>query len=235
MVQRLVQLRAELKKAGSPTRAQSSAWFFKTGKGQYGYGDKFIGITVPVQRKIAYQFLDLKLVDIATLLASPIHEHRFVALEILVAQYERGSSADRKKIVSFYLKHTRGINNWDLVDTSAPYILGDFLLNHPRQILYRLARSKNVWERRIAIVSTVAFIRKRQFTDTIKLATLLLADSHDLIHKATGWMLREVGKQNRQELLSFLSVNVPALPRTTLRYAIEHLPKKQRKSILSSR
>ncbi|MBZ5634401.1 MAG: DNA alkylation repair protein [Acidobacteriia bacterium] len=223
-------LKKELAAAADPERARNLAWFFKTGKGQYGHGDRFIGLTVPTARRIAHRYLHLPLTDVATLLASPIHEHRFAALEILVAQYEREKS---KAIFDFYLKHTRFVNNWDLVDTSAPYIVGQHLLTRPRKILYRLAKSRNLWERRIAIVSTMMFIRAGEIEDTFAIARLLLRDDHDLIHKAVGWMLREAGKQSAPALVRFLRRNYAALPRTTLRYAIERFPTTKRKRILS--
>src|SRR5689334_8304603 len=223
-------LKKELSAAADPERARNSAWFFRTGEGQYGYGDRFLGITVPVQRRIAHRYVHLPLTDVEKLLASPIHEHRFVALEILVARYEQGNI----EVFDFYLKHTKFINNWDLVDTSAPYIVGKHLLTRPRKILYRLAKSKNIWERRIAIVSTMMFIRAGETEDTFAIARLLLADDHDLIHKAVGWMLREAGKRSKPELLRFLKANYAKLPRTTLRYAIERFPEAQRKRLLSS-
>jgi 3-methyladenine DNA glycosylase AlkD len=207
-------------------------WFFKTGKGQYGEGDKFCGITVPVQRKIASRYKHLPLVDLKKLLRSQVHEHRFTALEILVFQYESGDPAAKRKIFAFYLDNASRINNWDLVDTSAPYIVGQHLLSGPRRILYRLAKSKDLWERRIAIVSTMAFIAQNDLKDTFAIAALLLKDKHDLIHKAVGWMLRETGKRSQPELLKFLKHNYTAMPRTTLRYAIERLPAEQRKQAL---
>ena len=229
---RLTDLRRDLRAVSDPQRAGNLAWFFKTAKGQYGEGDKFIGITVPQQRKIARRYRDLPLQDIAELLRSPIHEHRFTALEILVARYEKGSSEDRCRIFDFFLNNTACINNWDLVDTSAPYILGAHLADRPRDVLYTLARSPNVWERRIAIVSTAAFIRLGQLDDTFAIAALLLRDAHDLIHKAVGWMLREAGKQSEPALLRFLKQNYAAIPRTALRYAIERFPERRRKQIL---
>ena len=222
-------LKKELASAADPERARNLAWFFKTGKGQYGYGDRFIGLTVPTARRIAHRYLHLPLADVAKLLASPIHEHRFVALEILVAQYERGN----QQVFNFYLKHTKFVNNWDLVDTSAPYIAGRHLLTRSRKILYRLAKSRNLWERRIAIVSTMTFIRAGEIDDTFAIAKLLLKDDHDLIHKAVGWMLRETGKQSAPALVRFLKQNYSALPRTTLRYAIERFSAAQRKRILT--
>ena len=223
-------LKAELAAVADPERARNLAWFFKTGKGEYGHGDRFIGLTAPTLRRIAHRFIHLPLADVAKLLASPIHEHRAAALEILVAQYEREKS---KAIFDFYLKHTKFVNNWDLVDGSAPYIVGQHLLTRSRKILCRLARSRNLWERRIAIVSTFAFIKAGEIDDTLAIAKLLLKDDHDLIHKAVGWALREAGKQSTPALLKFLKQNYSALARTTLRYAIERFPAAQRKRILS--
>ena len=226
---RLSDLKKELISAANPERAKNLAWFFKTGKGQYGYGDRFIGLTVPAVRRIAHRYVHLPLTDVAKLLASPIHEYRFAALEILVAQYERGDLA----VFDFYLKHTKFVNNWDLVDTSAPYIVGRHLLTRPRRILYRLAKSASLWERRIAIVSTQMLIRAGQIEDTFAIAKILLPDKHDLIHKAVGWMLREAGKQSASGLLHFLKQHHEEMPRTTLRYAIERFPAAQRKRILA--
>ena len=227
---RLSDLKKELRASADPERARNSAWFFKTGKGQYGHGDRFIGLTVPTIRRITHRYVHLPLTDVETLLASPIHEYRFAALEILVAQYEREKS---KAIFDFYLKHTKFVNNWDVVDTSAPYIVGEHLLTRPRKILYRLAKSRNLWERRIAIVSTFAFIKAGEIDDTFAIAKLLLNDDHDLIHKAVGWALREAGKQSAPALLRFLKENYSALPRITLRYAIERFPAQQRKRLLA--
>ena len=229
---KLADLLRELAAASDPERARNLAWFFKTGKGQYGEGDKFCGITVPVQRKIASRYKHLPLADVKKLLRSQVHEHRFTALEILVFQYESGDPAAKRKLFAFYLDNASRINNWDLVDTSAPYIVGQHLLSRPRRILYRLAKSKNLWERRIAIVSTMAFIVQNELKDTFAIAALLLNDKHDLIHKAVGWMLRETGKRSRPELLKFLKHNYAAMPRMALRYAIERLPEEQRKQVL---
>lgn len=226
----LTNLKKELAAAADPERARNSAWFFKTGKGQYGHGDRFLGLTVPTMRRIAHRYIHLPLTDVAKLLASPIHEYRSVGLEILVAQYERENS---KAIFDFYLKHTKFVNNWDLVDGSAPYIVGQHLLTRPRKILYRLAKSSSLWERRIAIVATLTLIRQGEIEDTFAIAKLLLADDHDLIHKAVGWMLREAGKQSTPALLRFLKENYSALPRTTLRYAIERFPAAERKRLLA--
>ncbi len=219
-----------LQAAADPERAKSSAWFFKTGKGEYGEGDRFLGIRVPVQRKIALANRDLALQDIATLLESRFHEYRFTALEILVAQYE---AAPKQEIFDFYLSHTSGINNWDLVDTSAPYIVGAHLLARKRTILDKLATSPVLWERRIAIVATLRLIKHGEIEDTFRIARKLLADPHDLTHKAVGWALREAGRQSRAALIEFLGAHYPSLPRTTLRYAIEHFAPEERKQFLS--
>jgi 3-methyladenine DNA glycosylase AlkD len=225
----------ELNAVVSRKRAASSAWFFKTGRGQYGEGDRFLGITVPLQRRIALRYRHLPFADIKRLLASPIHEHRAVGLEILVAQYERGDSAQRDRIFRFYLRNARRANNWDLVDGSAPYIVGEHLKTRPRGVLDRLAASKLLWERRIGIVSTLTLIKNGEIKDTYRIAEKLLADQHDLIHKAVGWGLRETGKVSRPALLQFLRANYESIPRTTLRYAIEHFPQAQRKRILAGK
>ena len=225
------ELKKELAAAADPERARNSACFFKTGEGQYGHGDRFIGLTVPTMRRIAHRYAHLPLADVEKLLASPIHENRFVALEILVAQYEQGDS----DVFDFYLKHTKFVNNWDLVDTSAPYIVGEHLLSRPRKILYRLAKSKDLWERRIAIVSTQTLIRGGEIEDTFAIAKILLPDEHDLIHKAIGWMLRETGKKSTPALVSFLKQHYAQMPRTALRYAIERFPAERRKQMLAGR
>jgi 3-methyladenine DNA glycosylase AlkD len=217
----------------SPAHAAGMARFFKTGKGQYGEGDKFLGISVPVQRRIALEYRSLPLTEIAHLLQSPWHEHRFCALEILVHEYERGGEPLRRKIFRFYLDNTAGINNWDLVDTSAPYIVGAHLRTRSRRVLDRLAKSTSLWERRIAIVATLGLVKHGEIEDTFRIARALLADEHDLMHKAVGWALRETGKVSRPALLQFLETHYAAIPRTALRYAIEHLPPEQRKQILA--
>ncbi|MCK9344497.1 MAG: DNA alkylation repair protein [Candidatus Pacebacteria bacterium] len=223
-----------LKKLGTKRKAESSAWFFKTGVGQYGYGDVFIGVTVPEQRKIAKEFFELPLAEITKLLESKYHECRLTALLILVGQFKKADERGREKLVKFYLKHTKHINNWDLVDLSASYILGEYLFDKDRAVLYKLVKSKNIWERRIAIIATHAFIRKGSCADTFNLAEILLADTHDLIHKAVGWMLREVGKRvSRPALVEFLEAHTHKMPRTTLRYAIEHFSEIDRKKFLA--
>jgi 3-methyladenine DNA glycosylase AlkD len=226
-------LNSELEAAGDPKRALSSEWFFKTGPGQYGEGDVFLGLAVPVLRKIAYRHLDLKLPSLRKLLQSEIHEHRLAALEILVAQYERAEEADKKAVYEFYLLNTDRINNWDLVDASAPYIVGHYLLKRSRAILRKLAKSENLWERRIAIVATFGFMRVGETKDTFQIATMLLKDKHDLIRKAVGWALREAGKKSHADLLSFLQEHYTDLSRTTLRYAIERFPPQLRERMLA--
>ena len=203
--------------------------FFKTAKGQYGYGDIFLGITVPQSRQVAKKFSLLALDDIEKLLQSKIHEQRLVALLILIEQFKRADKIRQKKIYNLYLKNYKFINNWDLVDLSAPSIVGTYLLDKSRARLYQLARAKNLWQRRVAIISTFSFIRNNEFKDTLELARILLNDSHDLIHKASGWMLREVGKRDLQAVEKFLDQNAKIMPRTMLRYAIEKFePKKRR-------
>jgi 3-methyladenine DNA glycosylase AlkD len=216
-------------------RAKGLAWFFKTGKGEYGEGDRFLGISVPEQRKIALRHVNLSLDDVARLLESPIHEHRFTALEILVAKYARADETNRSQIFAFYLRHSGRANNWDLVDTSAPYIVGEYLKRRPRKWLDRLAGSRNLWKRRIAIVSTLALVRSGEIDDTFRIAGKLLRDRHDLIHKAVGWALREAGKVSRPALLNFLRNHYASMPRTTLRYAIERFRPAQRRQILAGK
>ena len=206
--------------------AQNLKRFFKTGKGEYGAGDRFIGVRVPATRAIVKGFADLSPGDLNDLLDSDIHEHRFAALVIMVAQYKKADPSEQERLVDFYLAAMRRgrINNWDLVDCSAEFILGEYLVDKPRDLLPRLARSGIVWERRIAVLSTFAFIKHGDATTTLALAASLLADKHDLIQKAVGWMLREVGKRVDPELLlGFLREHAPQMSRVTLSYATEHL------------
>ena len=207
--------------------------FFKTGKGEYGEGDKFLGIVVPAQRKVVAQFRTLPLQEIGKLLGSPYHEFRLTALLILVYQFERcKDEAVREKMYDFYRTNRRYINNWDLVDLSARQVVGGWLLHRDRGILYQYAESQNVWDRRIAVIATFRFIAERDFADSLKLCRMLMADRHDLIHKATGWMLREIGKRDRKPLLEFLDRHSKKMPRTMLRYAIEHLSISERKKYM---
>ena len=226
------QVKKELKFLGSPEKAKNSSWFFKTGPGQYGEGDLFFGNTVPEQRKIAKKYQDLNLPQIQILLNDKYHECRLTALLILVAQFKNGNQT---QIFNFYLKNYNYINNWDLVDSSAPNIIGNYLIDKPREVLYKFTRSNNLWKKRIAIVSTFTFIRNHEFTDTFKIAKILLSDKHDLIHKATGWMLREVGNRDQKQLESFLNKYSGQMPRTMLRYAIERFDEDLRQSYLKKK
>jgi 3-methyladenine DNA glycosylase AlkD len=228
----LQQLRQELKKAANQTKAKVLQRFFKTGKGHYGEGDVFYGIMVPNTRAISKKYAHLPLQDIRALLYSAVHEERLVALFILVEQYNKArKNNDNRKLqeyIDFYLKNSKQVNNWDLVDLSADKILGDYLLDKDKAILYAYANSPNLWQRRIAIISTFHFIKNNQFEDTFAIAELLLEDNHDLIHKAVGWMLREVGKRNQAAEESFLKKHYKRMPRTMLRYAIERFDAKKK-------
>ena len=226
-------IKKELRFYADKDRISNYQRFFKTGQGEYGEGDKFLGVTVPNIHIVAKKFLNASFDDLEKLLKSPFHENRLVALFILVGQFEKGDEKCRKKIFTFYLKNRKGINNWDLVDNSAPKIVGAYLANKPKDILYKYAKSKNLWDRRIAIVSTFYFIRENSFDDTIAISEILLNDKHDLIHKAVGWMLREVGKRDVKILEEFLQKHSKNMPRTMLRYAIEKFPETQRKKYLN--
>ncbi|WP_415281484.1 DNA alkylation repair protein [Candidatus Nitrososphaera sp. FF02] len=223
-------LRKEMRTLADPARARVMQGFFKTGPGQYGQGDVFVGIAVPQSRTLAKKFAQLPLADVKQLLQSEVHEERLVALLILIGKY-RG---DPEKIAKFYLDNLGRVNNWDLVDVSAPGILGAHLLDRDRAMLYRLARSKVLWERRVAIISTLAFIRKGEFADTLKIAEMLLSDRHDLMHKAVGWMLREVGKRDLATEEEFLQRHCRSMPKTALRYAIERLPEQKRRAYMQA-
>lgn len=227
----LLEIRKEIKKAGDQEKAKVSQRFFKTGRGEYGEGDIFLGITVPKSRQIAKKHSSLSFKEIDQLLHSKIHEERLIALLILVQQFEREEKR-RKEIFDFYLQNSLFINNWDLVDLSAHKIVGAYLFDKPKNILFDLAQSKNIWERRIAIISTYYFIKKGEFKEILKIAKMQLFDSHDLIHKAVGWMLREVGKSSQKTLEQFLKENHKKMPRTTLRYATERFPKTLQKEYL---
>ncbi len=218
----------DLEEAGNQEKAKVLSKFFKTGKGQYGEGDIFLGITVPHQREIARKHYNLNLKDIEKLLLSNIHEHRLTALLILVIKFNKGNDKEKKEIINFYLKNTSKINNWDLVDLSADKLLGNYLLNKDRSILYKLARSLNIWERRISIISTFAFIKNNQFEDTLRISEILLNDKHDLIQKAVGWMLRELGKRDQQVEDKFLKKYHTKMPRTMLRYSIERFSQEKK-------
>ncbi|TGL75592.1 DNA alkylation repair protein [Leptospira jelokensis] len=226
----------ELEKVKNPKKAAFFPRFFKTGPGEYGEGDKFLGITVPNQRKIAKLYANkLSLDDLEVLIKSPIHEVRLTCLFILVFQYKNKgiSEIEKGKIVSFYFKNTKYINNWDLADASADKILGDYYFLKDKTKLLNLKDSKNLWENRIAILSSFDWIRKGQYAETIYLCENFLSHPHDLIHKATGWMLREIGNRDKKVLIQFLEHNVTKMPRTMLRYAIEKLNTEERKKWLS--
>ncbi|MFI5240638.1 MAG: DNA alkylation repair protein [Candidatus Saccharimonadia bacterium] len=222
------ELERSLLKLGDPARAKSAERYFKTGKGEYGYGDKFIGVRVPTIRTSIKGYTALGLDEIVSLLYSPIHELRLAALLLLVGKYEKSDSSVQTEIFELYLKNSKYINNWDLVDCSAPNIIGNFLLSGGSSLLDQLAKSNSLWERRIAIVATLAFIRSRQFEPTLKLAIILENDNQDLIQKAVGWMLREVGKQSEPTLRTYLDYHAKVMPRVSLRYAIERLDKEGR-------
>ncbi|MFQ5974984.1 MAG: DNA alkylation repair protein [Candidatus Hydrothermarchaeales archaeon] len=228
----LDQLKEDLLKLENPEKAKILSRFFKTGKGQYGEGDVFLGIKVPEQRKLAKKYKDLTLKDLQKLLKSKIHEHRLTALIILVNKFKKADEPGKKEIFNFYLKNTKNINNWDLVDGSAPNITGDYLLEKDKSILYKLAESDNLWERRIAILSTFRFIKNNEFEDALKISKMLLNDDHDLMHKAVGWMLREIGKRDLEKEEQFLKKHCKEMPRTMLRYAIEKFDENKRKAYL---
>jgi 3-methyladenine DNA glycosylase AlkD len=222
-----------LHELADPKKAKDLLWFFKTGKGQYGEGDVFIGVMTPKLRLVVKSVAkDTTDEEVKKLLASPIHEERSAALQIWVAQFAKADENRRREIYENYLASSARINNWDLVDCSAPQIVGGWLEKRDRAILYTLAESKSLWERRISILATFAFIRSGDFIDTLSIAKILLGDPHDLIHKATGWMLREVGKRDEKVLRDFLDKYGAKMPRTALRYAIEKFPEKERKAYL---
>ncbi|PJZ80844.1 DNA alkylation repair protein [Leptospira meyeri] len=230
------QILSDLKKEGNKEKADFFPKFFKTGPGEYGEGDKFLGVTVPIQRKIAKKYYkEIDIPSLKSLITSPFHEVRLTTLFILVLKFESKDITEKKQkeIVDFYLKHTNSINNWDLVDSSADKILGAFLFQRPRDVLDTFHLSKDLWKNRISILSTFYFIRKNDFKDTLRYCESYLNHKHDLIHKATGWMLREIGNREKKTLISFLQSNAAKMPRTMLRYAIEKLPESERKFWLS--
>jgi len=228
-------IQKRLKKLGNEKHAAISQRFFKTGPGEYGEGDKFIGIRVPVLRALVKEYADLSVAQILILLRSHIHEERLLALLLLVDSFSQGDDAARTSIFELYLKHTEFINNWDLVDSSAEHIVGAYLMDKSKAVLYRLAESVNLWERRIAIMSTFHFVKRHEFSETLKISKMLLFDRQDLIHKATGWMLREIGKRHLQTEERFLKVHYKKMPRTMLRYAIEKFPEQKRQRYLKGK
>ncbi len=216
-------VQTELNKFENPTESEFLPRFFKTKEGQYGHGDIFIGLRVPLTRKIAANYKELSLSEIKKLLQSPIHEHRLCALIIMTNQAKKADAAHKKALYDLYVSQTKFVNNWDLVDTSCRDIVGGYLQNKSREPLYKLAKSSDLWERRIAMVSTWQFIRGGDLHDTFKIAEMLLGDTHDLIHKAVGWMLREAGKKDEAALKEFLDEHTHEMPRTALRYSLERL------------
>ncbi len=215
------EIRDEMQRLADPTIAEHSQRFFKTGPGQYGEGDRFLGIRVPRVRQVAKQAQDLPLDQVAELLHSPWHEERLLAVIILTLQFKRGGNGLQKEIFDLYLASTAWINNWDLVDVSAHLVIGPWLQDRPRKLLRRLATSESLWERRMAMMATYHFIKQDDFADTLAIAEILLHDSHDLIHKIVGWMLREIGKRDQSVEEEFLQEHYRTMPRTMLRYAIE--------------
>jgi len=234
----LNQLLKKLQNLANPEQAEIAQRFFKTREGEYGEGDVFLGLTSQQTKDVAKKYYNLSLPKIKELLKSKIHEHRTCALRILVHKYSKANENERENIFNFYLQNLKNINNWDLVDLSAPNIVGDFLFKRDtlkgtsKKILYKLVQSKNLWERRIAIISTFAFIKKGEFEDALAISELLLNDTHDLIHKAVGWMLREVGKRDEEVLENFLKQHYKEMPRTMLRYSIERFEEEKRKRYL---
>ncbi|MEI6288767.1 MAG: DNA alkylation repair protein [bacterium] len=235
-MKKIVQIKSALKAKAKKDKAEFLPRFFKCGQGQYGEGDIFMGVMVPDARSVAKKFSDLDFADLQILIKSKIHEERLTALFILVAKYEKiKDNKLKKQCIDFYLKNLKSVNNWDLVDLSCYKVLGDWLINRDRKILYTMAKSNDLWQKRIAMISTFAFIRNSESEDTLKIAKILLSDKHDLIHKAVGWMLREMGKRQPVELKDFLDINATKMPRTMLRYAIEKLSEKDRKMYLAKK
>ncbi|MGB5813110.1 MAG: DNA alkylation repair protein [Polyangiales bacterium] len=226
-------VKAALRELRNEEKARFFPRFFKTGKGEYGYGDRFMGVVVPDQRKVAKRFKELPGPELVKLLDDPIHECRLTALFIMVNQFERGDAARRRQIFDLYLAHIDRVNNWDLVDASAHKIVGPALFDGDRSLLYELADSGDLWKQRIAIIATLHMIKQDDFKDIVKLATQLRDHDHDLIHKAVGWMLREMGKRDPKRLEKFLDKHYKKMPRTMLRYAIERLPDARRKAYLA--
>jgi 3-methyladenine DNA glycosylase AlkD len=229
----LLPVQKQLRALASPATAALLQGFFKTGKGQYGEGDVFLGIKVPPLRALAKQHKDADLDTVTTLLASRYHEERLFALLLLMQIYAQADPKTQAEAFKLYLNNTKRINNWDLVDVSAPHIVGAHLAERPRKVLYTLARSRLLWERRIAIIASLHFIRRNDFADTLGIAAALLHDEHDLMHKAVGWMLREVGKRDLAVEEGFLKQHYRDMPRTMLRYAIERFPETKRKNYLN--
>ncbi len=228
----LNQIKKDLQKHANAECAKLLSRYFKTGKGEYGEGDVFLGVKVGPQQSIAKKYSNLPLKELQDLLNSKIHEYRLVSIFILVDKYKKADEKGKKEIVDFYLKNTKNINNWDLIDLSSGKILGNYLLDKNKSILYKLAKSKSLWEKRIAILATFEFIKYNKFNDSLKIAEILLDDKHDLIQNAVGWMLREIGKRNQALEEKFLKKYYKKMPRTMLRYSIEKFDEKRRKFYL---
>ncbi len=228
----LENIRKELERLSNKEYAARLQTYFKTGKGGYGEGDKFLGIQAPILRKTVKKYRNISIDEASELIKSPFHEERLFSLFMLVCLFKKADDGDKKKIYALYLKNAKFINNWDLVDASAGRIVGAYLFTRDKKPIYALAKSKNLWERRISIMATSYFIGHNEFADTLKIAEMLLKDKEDLIHKAVGWLLREIGKRNFELEESFLKKHYASMPRTMLRYAIEKFPEEKRKSYL---
>lgn len=232
MNNKIKNIQNELKQLSNKRIAEHSQKFFKTGKGEYGEGDKFLGIRVPLLRQLAKKHKDISIKEASLLLKSQFHEERLLSLFLLIGLYRISANQEKKKIYNLYLSNTQFINNWDLIDSSAEHIVGAFLWEINKKPIYVLARSRNLWERRISIMATFYFIKRNSFKDTLKLAKILLSDNEDLIHKSVGWMLREIGKRDLETEEEFLKKHYKKMPRTMLRYAIERLSKGKREKYL---
>ena len=228
-------IKKKLQELGSREKAKVLQRFFKTGPGEYGEGDVFVGVKVPELRKLAKEYQKITVKEVKQLLRSAIHEERLLALFMLVRKYSNGNEAEKKRIYDLYLKNTQFINSWDLVDSSAHHIIGAFLVDKSKEPLHSLAKSMNLWERRISIISTFYFIKHDKYAETIKISEILLTDEQDLIHKAVGWMLREIGKRHMPTEEKFLRKHYKRMPRTMLRYAIEKFPEDKRQRYLKGK
>ena len=228
-------IQRKIQELGNSEKAKILQRFFKTGPGEYGEGDVFVGVKVPELRKLAKEYREITVKEVQQLLRSAIHEERLLALFILVLKYSKGNETEKKRIYELYLKNTQFINSWDLVDSSAHHIIGAFLVDKSKEPLYSLAKSMNLWERRISIISTFYFIKHDKYAETLKISEILLTDEHDLIHKAVGWMLREIGKRHMPTEEKFLRKHYKRMPRTMLRYAIEKFPEDKRQGYLKGK
>jgi 3-methyladenine DNA glycosylase AlkD len=228
-----IDLIEELKKYEDSVKADHSKRFFKTGIGEYAEGDQFFGLTNPQVYAVVKKFRDLPIGEVKKIIKSPVHEVRMSSLQLLIWNFYKGDEKTKNDIYNFYLANTRYVNNWDLVDLTAPHIVGKYLIDKPRDILYKLAKSTLLWDRRISIIATFSLIRNNEYHDTLTISEILLTDKHDLIHKAVGWMLREVGKRDLQTEETFIKKHYKFIPRTSLRYAIEKFPEGKRKLYLS--